>query len=186
MKWSLFSLIPLFATLSTAAPSAPGWSFNLKQTRSGIVALESIVVSPTLVVWFDRASNDPLQINNHSAWGALWNLETETVTPLDLITNSFCASGALLSNGTMVANYRSSAKYATSCQSFSYRSALVGIPMDLWGILASNLDSRPFVSSNPVPPRQERAVPSLKIRLLSTCSKSVGTRPPLAFLTAVS
>ena len=111
MKWSLFSLVPLVATLSTAAPSAPGWSFNLKQTRSGIVALESIVVSPTLVVFFDRASNDPLQINNHSAWGALWNLETDTVTPLDLITNSFCASGALLSNGTMVANYYSCPKH---------------------------------------------------------------------------
>ncbi|TBU23990.1 glyoxal oxidase precursor [Dichomitus squalens] len=102
MNWSLLPLFPLLATLSSAAPSAPGWSFNLKQTTSGIVALESIVVSPTLVLWFDRASNDPLQINNHSAWGALWNLETDTVTPLDLITNSFCASGALLSNGTLV------------------------------------------------------------------------------------
>ena len=102
MKWSSFSVLPLLAALSGAAPSAPGWSFNLKKTTSGIVALEAIVVSPTLVVFFDRASNDPLQINDHSAWGALWNLETDTVTPLDLLTNSFCASGALLSNGTMV------------------------------------------------------------------------------------
>ncbi|PIL37702.1 hypothetical protein GSI_01396 [Ganoderma sinense ZZ0214-1] len=102
MKWSSLSVLPLLAALCRAAPSAPGWSFNLKKTTSGIVALESIVVSPTLVVFFDRASNDPLQINNHSAWGALWNLETDTVTPLNLLTNSFCASGALLSNGTMV------------------------------------------------------------------------------------
>ncbi len=102
MRLSSLSLLPLLATLSSAAPSAPGWRFDLKNQTSGIVALESIVVSPNLVLFFDRAANDPLQINNHSAWGALWNLATSTVTPLDLVTNSFCASGALLSNGSMV------------------------------------------------------------------------------------
>ncbi|KAI0832923.1 glyoxal oxidase precursor [Trametes gibbosa] len=104
MKWSLFSFLSLltsFAAAAPSAPSAPGWRFDLKAERSGIVALESIVVSPTLAIFFDRASDDPLQINNHSAWGALWNLETSTVTPLNVLTNSFCASGALLSNGTM-------------------------------------------------------------------------------------
>lgn len=107
MKWSTFSHLPLlvsFAAAAPSAPAAPGWSFDLKEERSGIVALEAIVVSPTLVVFFDRASDDPLQINNHSAWGALWNLETSTVKPLDVLTNSFCASGALLSNGTMVSS----------------------------------------------------------------------------------
>ena len=97
-----FSLLAVLVSTACAAPSAPGWRFDLKEERSGIVALESIVVSPTLVLFFDRASDDPLQINNHSAWGALWNLETSTVRPLDVLTNSFCASGALLSNGTMV------------------------------------------------------------------------------------
>ncbi|KAH9884941.1 glyoxal oxidase N-terminus-domain-containing protein [Cubamyces lactineus] len=96
-----FSLLAAFVSAACAAPSAPGWTFDLKKERSGIVALESIVVSPTLVLFFDRATDDPLQINNHSAWGALWNLETSTVRPLDVLTNSFCASGALLSNGTM-------------------------------------------------------------------------------------
>ncbi|EIW61172.1 glyoxal oxidase precursor [Trametes versicolor FP-101664 SS1] len=97
-------ILPLLSALlsvAIAAPAAPGWLFDLKAERSGIVALESIVVSPTLVIFFDRASNDPLQINNHSAWGALWDLQTSTVKPLDVLSNSFCASGALLSNGTM-------------------------------------------------------------------------------------
>ena len=102
MKASLFSLPPLFATVVLAASDAPGWEFNLKAQSSGIVALESIIVNPNLALWFDRASDDPLQINNHSAWGALFNLQTAEVTPLNVITNSFCASGAFLSNGTMV------------------------------------------------------------------------------------
>ncbi|KAI8989902.1 glyoxal oxidase precursor [Trametes punicea] len=101
MIGSIFTLLSL-ASIALSAPSAPGWSFNLKAETSGIVALEAIVVSPTLVVFFDRASDDPLQINNHSAWGALWNLEDSTVRALDVLTNSFCASGALLSNGSMV------------------------------------------------------------------------------------
>ncbi|KAI0705751.1 glyoxal oxidase precursor [Cerioporus squamosus] len=88
-------------TRNWALPRAPGWTFDTKNETSGIVALESIVVSPTLALFFDRASDDPLQINGHSAWGALWNLETSNVTAIDVVTNSFCAGGALLSNGTM-------------------------------------------------------------------------------------
>ncbi|KAI0344362.1 hypothetical protein BDW22DRAFT_1355743 [Trametopsis cervina] len=95
----LFSLASVAATL--AAPSAPQWRFDVKQTPSGIVALESIVVSQNLVIFFDLASDDPLQINGHSAWGALWDLQTSTVKALDVVSNSFCASGSLLSNGTM-------------------------------------------------------------------------------------
>ncbi|KAI0037117.1 glyoxal oxidase precursor [Vararia minispora EC-137] len=93
----------LFVTLSLlSAAGASQWRFDLKNTTSGIVALEAIVVSPTLILMFDRATNDTLQINNHSAWGALWNLESNAVTALNVLTNSFCASGALLSNGSMV------------------------------------------------------------------------------------
>ena len=98
----LISALLLLSSLASAAPAAPGWTFELKNQSSGIIALESVIVSPTLALFFDRASDDPLQINGHSAWGALFNLETNDVTALDVITNSWCAGGALLSNGTMV------------------------------------------------------------------------------------
>ncbi|KAK7684511.1 hypothetical protein QCA50_012458 [Cerrena zonata] len=95
-------LLVTSVTLATSLESqAPEWTFTLKG-NSGIVALESIIVSPTLALFFDRASDDPLQINNHSAWGALWDLQTSQVTPLDVTTNGFCASGGLISNGSMV------------------------------------------------------------------------------------
>ncbi|TBU40818.1 glyoxal oxidase precursor [Dichomitus squalens] len=98
---SILSIFLVPAALLSATSGTPDWQFNLKAQSSGIVALESIIVNPNLALWFDRASNDPLQINNHSAWGALFNLQTVEVTPLNVITNSFCASGAFLSNGTM-------------------------------------------------------------------------------------
>lgn len=99
---ALLSALALLSATALAAPAAPQWRFDLKNQTSGIVALEAIVVSPTLVVMFDRVAQDPLQINGHSAWGALWDLETSSVRALNVVTNSFCASGALLSNGTMV------------------------------------------------------------------------------------
>ncbi|KAJ7753337.1 glyoxal oxidase N-terminus-domain-containing protein [Mycena maculata] len=100
----LGSLLSLAYLLSpgAAAAAAPGWQF-VEKGLSGIVALEAIVVSPTLTVFFDRATNDPLHTSDGKvAWGALWNLETSEVTALKLVSDSFCASGAILSNGTMV------------------------------------------------------------------------------------
>src|ERR1700761_1171373 len=97
---SLLTLVLAVPALS-APPAAPQWNF-VKNGTSGILALESMIVSPTLAIFFDRAMNDPLMINGHPAWGALWNLETNTATPLDLLTDTFCASGSFLSNGTMV------------------------------------------------------------------------------------
>ncbi|KAG6907578.1 hypothetical protein DXG01_008374 [Tephrocybe rancida] len=89
------------AILATAVSAPAGWTF-VQNGTTGIVPLEAIVVSPTLVVTFDRVQNNPLQIDGVGAWGALWNLETNTASPLSLVSNSFCASGGFLSNGTMV------------------------------------------------------------------------------------
>jgi hypothetical protein len=53
--WSIAPALLLALTgLASAATDAPKWSFNLKNETSGIVALEAIVVSPTLVLFFDR------------------------------------------------------------------------------------------------------------------------------------
>ena len=91
----------VFFLASYLVAASSDWHF-VQNGTSGIVALESIIVSDNLAIFFDRASNDPLQVNDHPAWGALYNLETNTASPLDLITDSFCASGGFLSNGTMV------------------------------------------------------------------------------------
>ncbi|KAF7316242.1 hypothetical protein MIND_00142800 [Mycena indigotica] len=102
MRITIAALLSSLLGLASSAPPAPAWRF-VEKGNSGIVALESIVVSPTLAVFFDRATNDPLHTaNGKVAWGALWNMETNTATPLKLVSDTFCASGSILSNGTMV------------------------------------------------------------------------------------
>jgi hypothetical protein len=100
LVYALFAAI-FSGTLVTGA----GWEF-VQNGTSGILALEAIIVSPTLALFFDFSqTGGPLMINGHSAWGALWNLETNQPTALDLVSDTFCASGGLLSNGTMVCIY---------------------------------------------------------------------------------
>ncbi|KAJ7174593.1 glyoxal oxidase N-terminus-domain-containing protein [Mycena filopes] len=94
-------LLAILACTLLDVVAGAGWQF-VQNGTSGILALEAIIVSPTLAVFFDfAATGAPLQINNHSAWGALWNLETNEATALDVVSDTFCASGGLLSNGTM-------------------------------------------------------------------------------------
>lgn len=70
---SLLSLAYL-AFPGAAAPAAPAWQF-VEKGLSGIVALESIIVSPTLAVFFDRATNDPLHTaDGKVAWGTSCSL----------------------------------------------------------------------------------------------------------------
>ena len=96
-----YSCILPFSLLGVAAGAGVGWQF-VQNGTTGLVALEVIFVSPTLAVVFDKATNDPITINGHTTWGALWNMETNTETALEVISDSFCASGGFLSNGTMV------------------------------------------------------------------------------------
>lgn len=186
-------LLLLAAVLGTGihgALSTPQWTFNLKNESSGIVALESIVVSPTLAIFFDRASDDPLQINGHSAWGALWNLETSTVTPLDVLTNAICASGALLSNGTMVGihshNVTSCAHSMTACRLVSAETRTASR-----AILSSNLGLRLSVSSSHVRLQPAKAAlcsrtlaPSIYLTIDGMPRRSVSSMEALSLLVA--
>lgn len=87
----------------TAVPTSPPPRIEFIQiAKPGIVAIEMMVISENLAVFFDRATNDPLQVDNHTAWGALYNMETNTATGLRLTSDTFCATGGWLSNGTMV------------------------------------------------------------------------------------
>ncbi|KAJ6521487.1 glyoxal oxidase N-terminus-domain-containing protein [Mycena vulgaris] len=78
------------------------WKF-VQSGSSGVIPVELITISPTLMLMYDRADGNPLLLpNGEQAWAALWNLETNIPTPVSSITDTFCAGGAFISNGTLV------------------------------------------------------------------------------------
>ncbi|KAG1739248.1 glyoxal oxidase [Suillus lakei] len=48
----------------------------------------------------DKTENNPTQINGHPAWAAEWSASSKQTRPMDVTTNSFCAGGNVLGNGT--------------------------------------------------------------------------------------
>ncbi|KZT10785.1 copper radical oxidase [Laetiporus sulphureus 93-53] len=50
----------------------------------------------------DKTERNPTQIDGHPAWGAEYTLSTNEARPMNVITNSFCAGGNVLGNGTWV------------------------------------------------------------------------------------
>ncbi|KAH7096643.1 glyoxal oxidase N-terminus-domain-containing protein [Auriculariales sp. MPI-PUGE-AT-0066] len=80
---------------------AGAWKFTQPGT-TGVLPMQMTVISPTQLLLIDRAQHNPLQIDGHSAWSAVYSLTTNTVRAVRLVTNSFCAGGAFLSNGTLL------------------------------------------------------------------------------------
>ncbi|KAJ3564805.1 hypothetical protein NP233_g8050 [Leucocoprinus birnbaumii] len=87
--------------LSGGGPPRPKWELSRHGT-TGVAAMQLSIVSPSHAIIFDKVEHNPLMINGHGAWAALYDLNTDAVRPLEMKTNSFCAGGAFLSNGTLV------------------------------------------------------------------------------------
>ncbi|CAE6495833.1 unnamed protein product [Rhizoctonia solani] len=90
-----------FAAL-LAAPARAQWTLSLGGT-TGVSAMQMTVATETNVVVIDKYEQNPLRdaSGDHSL-GALYNVNTNTVRALNIKTNSFCATGTWLSNGTLV------------------------------------------------------------------------------------
>ncbi len=74
----------------------------LQKGSTGVGAMQLTVISTTHVMIIDKVEHNPLTINGHPAWAALYNLDTDKVTPLNMQSNSFCAGGTFLRNGTLL------------------------------------------------------------------------------------
>jgi len=78
-------------------------AWTLTQVGStGVNAMQLAIISDSHALIVDKVEHNPLEINGHPAWGALYNLRTHSVKPLSMQSNSFCAGGSFLSNGTML------------------------------------------------------------------------------------
>ncbi|KAI9509596.1 copper radical oxidase [Russula earlei] len=83
-------------------PPLQGWQLEQKGT-TGVSAMQLAIISSTHAIIVDKVEHNPLTIDNlHPAWATLYNLDTHALTPLHVKSNSFCAGGAFLGNGTLV------------------------------------------------------------------------------------
>ncbi|KAG9127444.1 hypothetical protein FRC07_013761 [Ceratobasidium sp. 392] len=88
--------------VSLASP-ALAQSYTLSQGgSSGVSAMMLTVATETTVAIFDKLEHNPLHDENDKpAWGSVYSVNSDTARPLHIITNSFCATGTWLSNGTL-------------------------------------------------------------------------------------
>ncbi|KAJ7247284.1 glyoxal oxidase N-terminus-domain-containing protein [Mycena rebaudengoi] len=77
------------------------WSLVQKGT-TGVSAMQLAVVSETKAVIYDKVEHNPLTVNGHVAWAVELDLNTQQVRALNPLSNTWCATGSFISNGTLV------------------------------------------------------------------------------------
>ncbi|KAJ6622429.1 glyoxal oxidase N-terminus-domain-containing protein [Mycena sp. CBHHK59/15] len=88
--------------LSTFASGA--WSL-VQQGTSGVSGMQLAIVTETTAVIFDKVEHNPLMTEDgNPAWTAELNLNTHVVRPLHALSNTWCATGSFLGNGTLLSS----------------------------------------------------------------------------------
>ncbi|KAH9984155.1 glyoxal oxidase N-terminus-domain-containing protein [Russula vinacea] len=87
----------LLAALGLAIPSALA-----QQAGSFVTAGDTLVSAMMLrqVYIIDKVEGNAHQINGHSAYASVWDINTRTATAVDVQTNPFCAAGMHLPNAS--------------------------------------------------------------------------------------
>ncbi|KAG8718917.1 hypothetical protein FRC09_011908 [Ceratobasidium sp. 395] len=67
---------------------------------SGVSAQQLFLGMPKQVFVVDKTENNPIEVAGHPAWATNYDIETNQVRAMDIVTNSFCAGGNVLGNGT--------------------------------------------------------------------------------------
>ncbi|KAF5386994.1 hypothetical protein D9615_001579 [Tricholomella constricta] len=91
----------LLETQTLASNTASKWTLVQKGT-TGVHAMQLAIISSSHAIIVDKVEHNPLTISGHPAWAALYNLHTHAVKPLAMQSNSFCAGGSFLGNGTLI------------------------------------------------------------------------------------
>ncbi|KAJ7595709.1 glyoxal oxidase N-terminus-domain-containing protein [Mycena floridula] len=95
---SLLALWLASAASPTLAAIQAGSFADAGNTK--VSAMMMFVGNSKKVYILDKAEGNAAQINGHSAWGAVWDMDTHEVDLMDITTNVFCASGMHLPNGS--------------------------------------------------------------------------------------
>ncbi|KAI0031503.1 glyoxal oxidase [Vararia minispora EC-137] len=94
---------PLLALGLAVAPivRADGLGGQIQEVGDTLVSAMMMFVGRTSKVYIlDKVEGNAQQINGHSLYASVWDLETKTATPMDVQTNPFCAAGYHLPNGS--------------------------------------------------------------------------------------
>ncbi|OJA18774.1 hypothetical protein AZE42_01635 [Rhizopogon vesiculosus] len=86
---------------SQSIASQAQWTLTQKSV-TGVSAMQLIIISDIHALIIDKVEYNPLTIGGHPSWAALFNLQTHAVRPLEAESDSFCARGTFLSNGTLI------------------------------------------------------------------------------------
>ncbi|KAJ7157025.1 copper radical oxidase [Mycena crocata] len=95
-----YASLPPLLLMSDTGP-AEKWTLEQKGS-TGVHAMQLVIISPTHALIVDKVEHNPLTVDGHPAWAALYNIETHAVMPLPMRSNSFCAGGTFLGNGTLI------------------------------------------------------------------------------------
>ncbi|KAF7300493.1 hypothetical protein HMN09_00933700 [Mycena chlorophos] len=93
---ALFFALPFLR--HALASGAPGSIEVVTNTR--VSAMMMFLGNTDKVYILDKAEGNAEQINGHSAWGSVYDLNSNTVELMDVQTNTFCSSGMHLPNGS--------------------------------------------------------------------------------------
>ncbi|TDL26007.1 glyoxal oxidase [Rickenella mellea] len=63
-------------------------------------AQQMFVGTAKTVYIVDKTENNPTQINGHPVWASEYHTDTDQARGMEIVTNSFCAGGNVLGNGT--------------------------------------------------------------------------------------
>ncbi|KAL1721095.1 glyoxal oxidase N-terminus-domain-containing protein [Schizophyllum commune] len=94
-------LSPMVLAAQRPAPASSAWKLT-QEGSTGVHAMQLAVISATQALIVDKVEHNPLTIDGHPAWAAIYDLDTHALTPLRMQSNSFCAGGTFLSNGTII------------------------------------------------------------------------------------
>ncbi|KAF8190283.1 glyoxal oxidase N-terminus-domain-containing protein [Mycena galopus ATCC 62051] len=104
-RCALSSNVSSTSVLDPPSEFASGaWSL-VQQGTSGVSGMQLAIVTETTAVIFDKVEHNPLMTEDgNPAWTAELNLNTHVVRPLHALSNTWCATGSFLGNGTLLSS----------------------------------------------------------------------------------
>lgn len=90
---------------AAAAAKAPAGGFDIVGD-SGVSAQMMFLGTKDTVFILDKSENNSMTVTTngvtHPAWGSTYNLQTNEATPIEVTSNTFCAGGFSVANGSWV------------------------------------------------------------------------------------